>query len=181
MLHARGRAILVDHLPTPPSASPRNGHTRPYPRDARQAYEEVLFHGPEFFAIEEVHGHSPQGIAARVRSSPAPASWMESPMRSDWIGDPLVIDAGLQLGLLWSHEYLGGLCLPSRAAEYRQYCERFPREGVTARLEVRTHDAARVVGDVVFVDAHGRVVAELEGSEWIVSPTLGKAHETARA
>jgi NAD(P)-dependent dehydrogenase (short-subunit alcohol dehydrogenase family) len=180
-LHARGRAILVDRLPDAPSASLRNGHTQPYPRAPRQAYEEVLFHGPDFFAIEEVHGHSPQGIAARVRSSPAPEQWMQAPLRSEWIGDPLAIDAGLQLGLLWSHEYLGGICLPSYAAEYRQYCERFPREGVTARLEVRAHDASRVVGDVVFVDQGGRVVAELQGSEWIISRTLRKTREALQA
>ena len=174
--HARARAILATTLPTPPGYSrPARLGEHTYGRGIDAAYRDVLFHGPHFHGIERIDGYSSQGIIARVRSAPAPADWMDDPLRSAWVGDPLVIDAGLQMGILWCHEELGSVALPTYGARYRQYVATFPSDGIVAALEVRERSAHRVTADITFLDTGGTVVAQMEGYAWTVDPSLGEA------
>ncbi len=174
--HARARALLLSTLPTAPD------YTRPPQLDEQNygysvdaAYREVLFHGPHFHGIESIDGYSSDGIVAHVRSAPAPADWMDDPLRSAWLGDPLIVDAGLQLGILWCHKALGCVSLPTFGARYRQYTDAFPTDGVVAALEIREQTPHRVTGDITFVDASGTVLARMEGYAWTVDPSLRDA------
>ena len=174
--HARAHAILAATLPTPPSYSrPAHLDERTYGRSIDAAYRDVLFHGPHFHGIERIDGYSSQGIVARVRSAPAPQAWMDDPLRSVWLGDPLVVDVGLQMGILWCHEELGSVSLPTCGARYRQYTEAFPGAGVVAALEVRERSTLRVTADITFLDTSGTVVARMEGYAWTVDPSLREA------
>ena len=139
------------------------------------AYRDVLFHGPHFHGIERIEGYSSQGIVARVRSAPLPADWMDDPLRSAWLGDPLVVDGGLQMGILWCHEELGSVSLPTCGDRYRQYTATFPSDGVVAALEVRERSTHRVTADITFVDTRGTVVAQMERYAWTVDPSLRAA------
>jgi len=174
--HARARAILAATLPTP-SAYSRPAHLdeRSYGRGIDAAYREVLFHGPHFHGIERIEGYSSKGIVARLRSAPPPMDWMDDPLRSVWLGDPLVVDAGLQMGILWCYEELGSVSLPTYGARYRQYTETFPSAGVVAALEVRDRSTHRVTADITFLDTSGTVVARMEGYAWTVDPSLREA------
>ena len=100
---------------------------------------------------------------------------MDDPLRSTWLGDPLVVDAGLQMGILWCHKALGSLSLPTFGARYQQYTASFPTKGVVAALEVRQQTTHRVTGDITFLDANGTVLARMEGYEWTVDPSLQHA------
>ncbi|MBU0616332.1 MAG: SDR family oxidoreductase [Planctomycetes bacterium] len=174
-LHARAKASLTTRLPESPVFElPAELHERPFAPGVAGAYRDILFHGPHFQGLEGIAGMSKRGIVAHVRSAPTPAEWMSEPLRSSWLGDPLVIDAGLQLGVLWCHEQLGALALPSYKARYRQY-RPFPRQGVTAVLEVGETGPHRLAGRITFVDAEGRVVAQSEGCEWTVDASLRRA------
>ena len=174
--HARARAILATTLPTPPGYSrPAHLDERSYERGIDAAYRDVLFHGPHFHGIERIDGYSSQGIIARVRLAPAPADWMDDPLRSAWLGDPLVVDAGLQMGILWCHEELGSVSLPTCGARYRQYTATFPSDGIVASLEVRERSTHRVTADITFLDTGGTVVAQMEGYGWTVDPSLREA------
>ena len=174
--HARARAILAATLATPSSyARPAHLDEQNYRRSVDAAYRDVLFHGPHFHGIERIDGYSSQGIVARVRSAPAPEDWMDDPLRSAWLGDPLVVDAGLQLGILWCHEELGSVALPTCGDRYRQYTQAFPSAGVVAALEIRERSTHRVTADITFLDARGSVVARMEGYAWIVDPSLREA------
>ena len=174
--HARARAILATTLPTPPGYSrPAHLDEHDYRRGIDAAYRDVLFHGPHFHGIERIEGYSSQGIVARVRVAPVPADWMDDPLRSAWLGDPLVIDAGLQMGILWCHEELGSVSLPTYGARYRQYAATFPSDGIVATLEVRERSTHRVTADITFLDTGGSVVARMEGYAWTVDPSLGEA------
>ena len=184
IVHARARAILTTTLPTPPDYSrPAHLDEHTYGRSIDAAYRDVLFHGPHFHGIERIDGYSSQGIVAHVRSAPAPADWMDDPLRSAWLGDPLVVDAGLQLGILWCHEELGSLSLPTCGARYRQYTATFPTHGVLAALEVRERSPHRMTANITFLDASGTVVAQMEGYAWTVDPSLREAfgHEHLHA
>ncbi|MFH1747738.1 MAG: SDR family NAD(P)-dependent oxidoreductase [Planctomycetota bacterium] len=181
-LHARARAVLTDNLPDSPTFEQRaEVELEPYPRDIAAAYREVLFHGPDFHGIERVLGHSKRGISGVVRPAAAPTDWMSEPPRTEWLGDPLVLDAGLQLGLLWCHEHLGGIGLPCCVGRYSQYRSAFPREELTAVLEVVEQDPQRLVADITFTDSGGQVVARMERSEWIVNPSLGEMAQRGSA
>ena len=174
-LHARAKVLLTDRLPEAPTfRPPAELIERPFAPGVAGAYRDILFHGPHFQAIEEIVGISKRGIVARVRSAPAPAEWMSAPLRSSWLGDPLIVDAGLQLGLIWCHEELGALSLPRYQASYRQY-RPFPRQGVTAVLEVGEAGEHQMEGRITFVDADDRVVARSEGCEWTVDSSLRQA------
>jgi len=174
--HARARAILATTLPMPPGYSrPAHLDEHDYRRGIDAAYRDVLFHGPHFHGIERIDGCSSQGIIARVRLAPVPADWMDDPLRSAWLGDPLVIDAGLQMGILWCYEELGSVSLPTHGARYRQYTATFPSDGIVATLEVRERSTHRVTADITFLDTGGTVVAQMEGYAWTVDPSLGEA------
>ena len=174
--HARACAVLYSSLPAPPL------YTRPDGIDAQNygysvdaAYREVLFHGPHFHGIERIDGYSPDGLVAHVRTAPEPSEWMDDPLRSAWLGDPLIVDAGLQMGILWCHKALGSVSLPTFGARYEQYTTDFPADGVVAILEVREHSPQRVTGDITFLDATGTVLARMEGYAWTVDPSLRDA------
>ncbi len=174
--HARARAVLLSTLPTPPEyARPPRLDEQNYGYSVDAAYREVLFHGPHFHGIEHIDGYSADGIVAHVRSAPAPADWMDDPLRSVWLGDPLIVDAGLQLGILWCHKALGCVSLPTFGARYRQYTATFPTDGVVAALEIREQSPQRVTGDITFLDAGGTVLARMEGYAWTVDPSLRDA------
>ena len=178
LLHARAEVVLAGTVPNAPVFKmPTRLTEYTYERGVAGAYEEVLFHGPHLYGLEQIHGYSERGIAAQVKAGPAPADWMAEPVRDAWLSDPLVIDAGLQLGLLWSYEQMGSVCLPSFTSIYRQYRREFPANGVQAVLEVRDISALKLTADITFLDQDGVVVARLEGQEWTVEPTLKSAFE----
>ena len=67
------------------------------------------------------------------------------------------------------------MSLPSFCSSYRQYCESFPSDGVTAVLEVRSVNDRKMTGDFTFLDEDETVLARLGGYEAIMNPTLIKA------
>ena len=92
-----------------------------------------LFHGPAAHGIKRVEGWSEEGIICES-DSPA-ASWMEQPLRSGWLADPLALDVAFQMMILWSFEARGVGSLPTGVVRYRQFTRAFPASGV--RIEAR--------------------------------------------
>ena len=180
-IHASARAVLTERLPEA-AAYEGNGFLKtqgtalPAPEDL---YQHVLFHGEDLQGIKEILHVSDSGIAARLTAAPPPSQWMQHPLRSRWISDPLVLDSAFQMAIVWCHERLGRVSLPSFAASYRQYCNRFPQDGVRAVMNVRKSNAYKLLGDFVFLDESNRVVASLTGYEAIMAPDLFKAFKAA--
>ncbi|MFQ5805599.1 MAG: SDR family NAD(P)-dependent oxidoreductase [Phycisphaerae bacterium] len=175
--HARAKVLLTTRFPESPAFEmPANLRERPYTPDIDAVYRDILFHGPHFRGIKRVAGISERGMVAEVRSAPAPEAWMTEPLRTSWLGDPLVVDAGLQLGVLWCHEELGAVALPSRGARCRQY-QPFPPEGVTTVLEVHQTGPQWMAADLTFLDATGQVIARMERHEWTVDASLRAAFD----
>jgi NAD(P)-dependent dehydrogenase (short-subunit alcohol dehydrogenase family) len=179
-VHCRAKAILTDRLPAAPPFE-ENGHfkTNGHPPSINDFYGRVLFHGRDLHGIREIIRISEDGISARLTSAPAPIKWMKEPLRTRWIADPLILDCAFQMAIIWCHEQLGQVSLPSFAATYRQYCDRFPREGIVAVLEVRTSNERKLIGDFTFLDKSKQVIAHLKGYEAIMAPGLFKAFKAA--
>ena len=99
-----------------------------------EIYEKILFLGEELRGIREIMSCSAKGIIAKIISAPSPDRWMAEPLRSRWIGDPLVLDSAFQMVTVWSHEQKGMLSLPNYGAAYRQYRPSFPENGGDGRV-----------------------------------------------
>ena len=125
----------------------------------------ILFHGPCFQTIRELDGVSATAAAAVV-SGVAGLGWPEE----DWHTDPVAVDGGLQLALVWAERVLGGASLPMSVAEYRVW-----RSGAApgpVRCLVRSREAlgGQAVCDVGCFDDDGSLRAELLGVELVGRP-----------
>ncbi len=150
-----------------PAKAPAKAHPPalgPWARDT--VYDgHVLFHGPDFHVIRDLHGVGPEGISATVVGLRA-LGWADEP----WQSDPAAVDGGLQLALLWGREVLGGATLPMSVASVHRYVDG-PADGpLTAVLTGTKKSRDRAVADVRFTDAAGRIHSELRGVELILRP-----------
>ena len=134
-----------------------------------------MFHGPAMQGIEQVEGCDDRAIAGWVATSPPPSEWVERPLRSRWLTDPLAIDCAFQLVVLWSREHLGANSLPTAVGRYRQFRPGFGDGGVRVLAEVRQASDARAVADIEILDARGELVARLDSYECVVDLTLNQA------
>ncbi len=173
-VHARATALLSSVCrPADNSRAERiEGNGAPIPSDP---YDAILFHGPHFHTIERITCMSREGIAAQVRSAPSPSAWMTDPLRSEWLGDPLVVDAALQLGIVWAHQHLGAGALPSRIGRIRFFRSVFPAEGVSVALRVVDASRHALTADASILDAAGVPIAQISRCVWTVDPSLADA------
>jgi NAD(P)-dependent dehydrogenase (short-subunit alcohol dehydrogenase family) len=181
VVHSKGTVMLTDALPGPPPFI-ENGHFKDggIPRNLLdRIYGDILFHGKDLHGIREILQLSEKGICARLSPAPPPADWIIAPLRSRWIADPLVLDCAFQMAIVWCKENLGKVSLPSYAASYRQYSQRFPADGVSAVLEVSRYNERKMRGDFTFLDSNKAVVARISGYEAIMDPLLVNAFKAA--
>jgi acyl transferase domain-containing protein len=171
VVHATVTAVLSSGLPEAVPALPVP-ELQPFGHTVDEAYGEFLFHGPLLHGIQTIDGCDDTGIVATALSHSVPAEWMERPLRSRWIAEPLAIDSAFQLLILWSlwkHD-LGSL--PTRFESYRQYRADFPEDGVRIEVRITQHDNQRVVADIDWLDAAGAVVARMTGYECVLASSL---------
>jgi len=174
--HAKTTVVLTASRPEPPNPARFDGlMSNPYPRSIDEVYAEVLFHGEHLRAIRTVLGWSPRGMVASLGTAPPPRQWMVEPLRGRWIADPLVMDGAFQLAILWCVECLGAPSLPVHIAQYRQYRNAYPAEGVACVLEVAESSSHKVVADMTFLDPQDNVVAELKGYQCVLDASLRAA------
>lgn len=179
ILHAHARVLLCERPslrgpdPAPPDLNSLKEQSYRATRD--EIYRDILFHGPYFQAIQRIEGISAHGLVAAVRSGPSPAQWMTNPPRTDWLTDPLLVDAALQLGVLWSHRFLGAVALPGYCEHYRQYQPALPRTGATLALRVTETRPRQVIADVDVLETDGTCVARCGGCVWTADASLATA------
>jgi hypothetical protein len=178
VVHYRAKAVLCRHpfaAEAPEVGIPSFADESAYHRSAEEIYRDFLFHGVHLQGIRRVIGFSSQGMRAELSPAPDPARWMTDPPFDRWILDPLVLDSAFQMSIVWSMEQLGQPCLPSYAASYRQYRDRFPENGVVAVMEVKESARSRMKGDFHFLDADGGLIARLSGYEAVMDPGLNRS------
>ena len=176
VIHSRAKAILGDHLVSPPPYQfSKVMIAGTYNKNIEDTYDEVLFHGFELRGIRKIISCSTRGMVARLSAAPGPRQWMSSPLRDRWIADPLVLDSAFQMAIVWCYEEKQTVSLPSSVTSYRQYRHQFPKEGVTAVLEASEITDHKMRGDFTFSDSNGEIVARLTGYQAIVDESLLKA------
>ena len=182
IIHSGATAILADTLEAPPVFNiSEDIASKPYAKSMDEIYEKILFHGSALRGLQEIMGYSSRGMVARVSAAPSPAKWMKEPLRTKWIGDPLILDSAFQMAIVWCFEEKSAVSLPSYSASYRQYRTVFPADGVIAVLEVKEASSSKMKGDFTFLDSDGVVVAQLTGYEAVMNASLSRAFNKARA
>jgi len=178
ILHAKAEVVLATRLPEGIRAIKETPSTPYEPLNGGIYLSDRLFHGIDLQGIEKVKGCSAKGIAALVKSAPKPSVWIKSPIRSNWLTDPLVMDSAFQLMILWSFEHFGAGSLPCFAARYRQYQGNFPKEGAEVIIRIVSEHKHSATSDMEFIDRNsGKLIARLEGYECIIDPSLEGAFQ----
>jgi acyl transferase domain-containing protein len=172
--HARADVVLADRavigqrrLSDPVLA--------PYAIERDDIYETILFHGPDLQGIVHVDGCGESAVAGWVATAPLPEAWIERPLRTSWLTEPLAIDSAFQLVVLWCRERLGANSLPTAIGSYRQFRRAFPSEGVRVVAAIKSASDTRVVADIEFLDGHGELAARLDDYECVVDAALNLA------
>ncbi|MCB9852114.1 MAG: SDR family NAD(P)-dependent oxidoreductase [Phycisphaerales bacterium] len=178
VLHARATAVLTAGAlaMAPTYAAPASLMSESFDRSKDAIYGQMLFHGEALHAIERIDGIGSGGLVAAIRASDAPSAWMREPLRSDWLTNPLGIDAAYQAAIVWCREKLGAPSLPAAFGSYRQYRD-WSREPVSVAIGVTRGERNKMVCDVYFVAAGGGVVAKIDGYECTVDANLARAFE----
>jgi hypothetical protein len=173
-LHASAIAVLTAQLPAPQPLSLTVG-AGTYEHSIDEVYRDILFHGEFLKAIESVDGISEDGLVATLVGGRKPSEWMENPPRSDWLGDPLIMDGAFQLMILWTRKNANLLSLPNYVGRYRQYVSDFPTGTSGIVIRARRKGVASAGADMEFLDERGRLLATIEDYECTMSPSLDGA------
>jgi acyl transferase domain-containing protein/NAD(P)-dependent dehydrogenase (short-subunit alcohol dehydrogenase family) len=171
--HVRAEIILTAKLPAP---DPTAGEmaTEVYPLSKHEIYAERLFHGADLQGIETVESCSDAGIVATCASAPPPAAWVQHPLRSAWLADPLVLDCGFQMMILWTQDQCGAGSLPSGAGQYRQYVRAFPKDGVRIAVRITKRNEHLAHADLEFSDCAGNLLARMSDYECVIDASLNQ-------
>ncbi len=173
-VHARARVLLGELCGSVPPRLALDPLSE-VPLDPDDVYRDVLFHGPELRGLERIEALSAAGVQGWAAVAPAPARWLERPLRSGWLTDPLALDCAFQLMTIWCRQRLGHNSLPTAVGSYRQLVARFPAEGVRVTALVTWSSDSRAVADVEFTTAGGELVARIEAYECVVDASLKRA------
>jgi NAD(P)-dependent dehydrogenase (short-subunit alcohol dehydrogenase family)/acyl carrier protein len=138
-----------------------------------ELYENWLFHGPAFAGIEEIAGVGENGIVARLKLS-NPGDLFNYRPKDKWLVDPVVIDSGLQLIIVWARHYFDTTPLPSRLGACHVF--ELPASG-NVRCEVKIDHqpgSPTLMTDLKFFDGNNRLFAWLEEMEATCSKALNR-------
>jgi hypothetical protein len=172
----RGTVVLGTRAASSPRhALPARPALRPFPRSAAEAYRDRLFHGPTFQCITELMGIGPEGVVARIRPS-VPAGALATPYGPHWLIDPVLLDGGLQLALLWAREMRDMTALPSRIGSLTRYAETGMHSDVlTCYFDIVPGGGEHtILADIRFVTEDHRLVLAVDGFESTCSTALNR-------
>jgi len=175
-IHSSCTVILKDRLPKPPMLSKAAFMAlKPYSLTAKQAYLDVLFHGKALQGIKSINGYSKKGIEIITRLAPNPDQWFKNPYHSKWCIEPMMLDAAFQAAILWSHERMGQVCLPSFIANLRLYSSFEKLKGdIRILFTVNEESKTKIKGYFTFLNEENIVVASITGFEAITDPSLNE-------
>ncbi|MBT6540411.1 MAG: KR domain-containing protein [Planctomycetes bacterium] len=173
-LHARAQILLG------PRSTTRSHLMAPeYSGADDPGYGTSLFHGPRFQCIQKVSKITRSQLAIRSDGTSKPSSWFDTATRSDWLIDPLHIDAAFQALILWSRSQHQKPCLPCGIARLR--CHSPIDSGL---LETRIHIES-VVGSMAtarieVLNRTGNPAITIEGAEVVIDASLESAFQRDR-
>ncbi|HEY3691199.1 MAG TPA: SDR family NAD(P)-dependent oxidoreductase [Pseudonocardiaceae bacterium] len=167
--------VVLRHAlpPAPPTPARASAGLDPFPMTVEQAYDELLFHGPLLQGISRIEGINDDGMVATLLPS-SPQSCLAGAGPGAWIVDPVLLDSGFQLGLLWARTRLDMTALPSRIQRYRRFAA-LPAGPVHCDLRVAVRGGGHILDvQLAFMDPQGRLLVLIEGMELTGSRSLNR-------
>ena len=80
--------------------------------------------------------------------------------------------------ILWSFQQYNSGSLPSFIGSYRQYVNRFPKEGARILIQVMEHNKRKATANIEFVDTQkGDLIARIDGYECTLVASLKSAFQ----
>ncbi|MEW6298391.1 MAG: SDR family NAD(P)-dependent oxidoreductase [Thermodesulfobacteriota bacterium] len=170
----RGTVQLARRLVAPTACQlPVLSGLRPFPMAVQDAYRRWLFHGPLFQQIVTIEGMNRDWMSAIVRPS-TPERCLGAGADGRWLIDPVVVDCGFQLAILWARAHNDMTPLPSVLGTYRRF-------GVPSGAPIRCHmhAEARAGGTLLlnqffFSELDGRLLGVIENMEGTCSKALNR-------
>jgi NAD(P)-dependent dehydrogenase (short-subunit alcohol dehydrogenase family) len=169
----RATVQLAEQFAPPPANRCELYDLHPFSMGVDEAYRYWLFHGPCFQGIAEIEGIHEQGISALLLPS-SPAQCLSRNVDGQWLIDPVLLDCGFQLAILWERAHHNMTPLPARFKSYRRFG--FP-PGTPIRCCLQVHSNAgghMLLTDMSFVNPAGQVIGLLEGMEFSCNKDLNR-------
>lgn len=169
----RAEVILRSGLPAAPGhPAPSSSGLDPFPMPLEQAYDELLFQGPLLRGITGIEGMDGERMVATL--APSSPQRCVTGATGRWIIDPVLIDSGFQLCLLWARTHLDVTPLPARVRRYRRFAAA-PRGPVRCELRAQMRTDGHILDtQYAFLDSQGHLLAIIEDMEVACSRSLNR-------
>jgi len=168
LLHARARIHLSEDYLTSVNSQPAVTHA---PFSLQPYTDSSLFHGVGLQGIMHVSGCDDQGISGETLTAPEPAVWLKNPLRSQWLADPLVLDASFQLMILWTEHFYSHGSLPTAIGRLELYAP-FPATSVSIDIQLQNRQTHKATASIDFRDSQGCVIARIDDYECVIDVSL---------
>ncbi len=175
IIHARAEIILATQEIQQENIS-NQVVTGKYSQATNEIYtSNRLFHGKLLQGIADVDACDATGMTANISGATSPKIWMEKPIRSSWLTDPLAIDSSFQMMILWCFEQSGVGSLPTAIGEYKQFQKYFPKEGCKININVIDHAKHRALANIEFINQNDLLIARIDNYECVIDTSLEEA------
>ena len=176
--HYRAEVLLGGASERPCFDPPALRGLDPFPLSVSEAYEQWLFQGRCFAAIAAIEGIRDDAIVG-VLQSVAPSVCLPAAPDSQWLIDPTVVDASLQLVILWERHWHDMTPLPVHIGRFRLFTS-LSGQPVRCLVKAAASDAgASLAADIYYTDAQGRLLAVLEGLQCACTKSLNRLSGSA--
>jgi NAD(P)-dependent dehydrogenase (short-subunit alcohol dehydrogenase family) len=132
---------------------------------AKQAYDDILFHGKVFQVIKNIELLTEQGMEAVLS-----ASTTKMLLNSDgkWLFDPAIIDGIAQASLIYTGALKNSFVLPVSFGKITRYVTEFP-EKTKMYFKVLNYTFEDILADVILTNEQGDVILTVDNMRHIVT------------
>jgi NAD(P)-dependent dehydrogenase (short-subunit alcohol dehydrogenase family) len=157
--------VMGERIATASLKPPSLKGLRPFPLAVSDAYKQLLFQGPVFQGIEDIHGVNERSISATLLAS-SPSRLLKGTAAKQWLIDPVIMDGAFQMAILWARHCSDVTVLPVRFAEFRRFAP-FAGSRVHCGFQAQPNNGNHLFeAQASFFDEKGDLLARLEGMEF---------------
>ncbi len=120
--------------------------------DVGLAYRDCCFHGEMFQLLTSIDQFTPEGVSAQVRSS-NPGLWLNQPQAQNWLFDIGLVDASLQMALIWTHIQGDTGGLPAHFGSIKRYGNSPLEANLRFELRVKEFTPTSMIFDALLLDS----------------------------
>jgi acyl transferase domain-containing protein/NAD(P)H-dependent flavin oxidoreductase YrpB (nitropropane dioxygenase family)/NAD(P)-dependent dehydrogenase (short-subunit alcohol dehydrogenase family) len=139
--------------------------------DVTAAYRSSCFHGKLFQLLTAIDGFNEQGVESKVKPSD-PSVWLNKSCHQGWIFDPGLVDASLQMALMYVNLIGDTAALPARFGRVVRYGEGPLDPNLRINLRVKEFTPSTFIFDATITDSNNRVRFWLEDMVTTCNPAL---------